>query len=48
MRYYLDVISGYVAKMIIGDLGVIFDGVYYNSVEEALQADKAKIWAQCG
>lgn len=49
MRYYLDVFSSRIAKMQVRDDGsVIFDGVYYASDEEALNADPACLWMQSG
>lgn len=48
MRYYLDIFSSRIAKMLLEDDGVIFDGVWYSSVEEALDADPACLWMQSG
>lgn len=49
MRWYMDLMTGYIAKMIVNDdRSVIFDGVYYASDEEALRADINRFWMQSG
>lgn len=49
MRYYMDILTGYIAKMVVNDdQSVIFDGVYYASDEEALNAECGRIWMQSG
>lgn len=49
MRYYMDILTGYIAKMIVNDdKSVIFDGVYYTSDEEALCSEIGRIWMQSG
>lgn len=48
MRYYMDILTGHIAQMIVNDdKSVIFDGVYYPSDEEAL-GDIGRIWMQSG
>lgn len=49
MRYYMDVLTSYIAQMVVNDdRSVIFDGVAYTSDEEALRADNSRIWMQSG